>query len=149
MQNVTKLQPVPDFEYFFKVTCTSCHETHPKYVGLNRQDEREISGSKHATAHLVWRCGNCKRESSAKFDNAVPVRSYSDSGNFAELLVIECRGLEFSDFDPRGAWTCEGVDSGTLFDVDLPAGEMDWVDYDEKASLGVMITFEQSRWSRA
>jgi CXXC motif containing zinc binding protein, eukaryotic len=106
------------------VKCTSCHETHPKLVGLNRmvstcdlgtimftlydclchlQEQHELSGSKGNTAHFVWRCGMCKRESSAKFDPSFPIRPYTieSSGSFAPLLVLDCRGLEFTDFDPR------------------------------------------------
>lgn len=67
------------------------------------QEEREIPGTKAATAHLVWRCGFCQRESSAKFDSSYAVRPYSSDvdGKFGPLLVIECRGLEFTNFDPR------------------------------------------------
>ncbi|KAL4069684.1 hypothetical protein V8B97DRAFT_609344 [Scleroderma yunnanense] len=148
LENITNLQPVSNFEYFFKVSCSSCREIHPKLVTLNRQEEYEVSGGKHGTAHFVWRCGNCKRESSAKFDTSVPIRPYSDSGNFAELLVVECRGLEFIDFDPRGQWTCEGT-KGTTFDAEFEEKPWEWSDYDEKASLDVMVTFNQSQWSRA
>lgn len=46
-------------------------------------------------------------------------------------MVISWANFELQ----RGKWTCKGVDSGTSFDVDLPAGEKDWVDYDEKVSM--------------
>ncbi|KAG6332082.1 hypothetical protein ID866_7010, partial [Astraeus odoratus] len=139
LEGVTDLQPRdPDFEYFFKVICTSCHETHAKLVSLNRVQEREVSGSKHGTAHLVWRCGACKRENSAKFDISVPVRPYSDSdsGDFAGLVTIECRGLEFADFDPRGVWICKGPESGTPFEVEFQDDY--WSDYDEKVSMHIV-----------
>lgn len=42
-----------------------------------------------------------KRESSAKFDNS-PTQSYtSENGQFAPLLTVDCRGLEFVGFDPK------------------------------------------------
>ncbi|KAL1737054.1 hypothetical protein EV714DRAFT_265868 [Schizophyllum commune] len=151
LENVTDLVPASDdFEYFFQVQCNSCHETHPKFVGMNMKDEREVSGGKNATANFVWRCGMCKRESSAKFDTAYGVKPYSaENGQFGPLLTIECRGLEFVGFDmTRGAWKCKGVDSGTVFsDVDLSEGE--WTDYDEKASQPVGISELGSKWSRA
>ncbi|KIJ68543.1 hypothetical protein HYDPIDRAFT_82335, partial [Hydnomerulius pinastri MD-312] len=149
--NVTDLRPASEnFDYFFKVSCTSCREVHPKLVSLNRIKEREVSGGKHGTAHLVWRCGNCKRENSAKFDTTLSVRPYTSdhSENFSEILVVDCRGLEFIDFDPARMWQCKGADTNTVFsEVEFIDGE--WVDYDEKAALPVQISFMESKWSRA
>jgi hypothetical protein len=64
------------------------------------QETRNISNSR-GSAHLVWRCGNCKKESSASFV-AEPSKPYSSesNGQFATLLKMECRGLEFTDFAP-------------------------------------------------
>ena len=42
-----------------------------------------------------------KRESSAKFETTAITPYSAENGQFAPLLVIECRGLEFIDFDPR------------------------------------------------
>jgi len=150
LENVTNLVPASDaFQYFFKVQCNSCHEIHPKFVSVNRLEVREVKGGKGSTAHFVWRCGTCKRESSAKFEAASPPQPYSsDNGQFAPLVTIECRGLEFVEFDPRGIWKCVGVESGTQFpEVDLDEGE--WVDYDEKAALPVGISGIESKWARA
>ena len=68
------------------------------------QQEREVAGGKGNTANFVWRCGNCKRESSAKFHEKTSVpKPYSvdSNGQFAPLIEIECRGLEFIGFDAR------------------------------------------------
>jgi hypothetical protein len=60
-----------------------------------------VPGSK-GTAHFVWRCGMCKRESSAKFDPVAPKPYYNaENEQFGPLLIIECRGLEFVGFDPK------------------------------------------------
>ncbi|KAI0348371.1 DUF866-domain-containing protein [Trametopsis cervina] len=151
LENVTDLAPASEgFEYFFQVKCNSCHEVHPKFVGINRVDEREVSGSKGSKANFVWRCGNCKREHSAKFEDKSPTLPYSAdaNGQFAPFLTIECRGLEFVGFEPRGTWRCVGLESGTVFpEVDLDEGE--WVDYDEKAALPVGVSSIESKWSRA
>ncbi|KAF7320107.1 hypothetical protein MKEN_00795100 [Mycena kentingensis (nom. inval.)] len=148
LENVTNLKPTTDFEYFFIVECTSCRETHPKPVSLNRRDTYDISGSKGGTAHFVWRCGNCKRESSAKFEEAYPVRPYNaENEQFGPLLQIECRGLEFTGFEPRGIWACEGMNGTGFPEVDLEEGE--WTDYDEKAALPVGISSFESKWTRA
>jgi len=108
-----------------------------------------VSGGKGSTAHFVWRCGTCKRESSAKFEKASPPQPYKEAnGQFAPLVIIECRGLEFVGFDPKGVWRCVGVNSGSIFDdVDLNDGE--WVDYDEKAALPVGVTGIECQWVRA
>ncbi|KAH6917474.1 hypothetical protein BKA70DRAFT_1367901 [Coprinopsis sp. MPI-PUGE-AT-0042] len=150
LENVTDLVPASeDFEYFFQVKCTSCNEVHPNFVSMNRLEEREVSGSKNATAHFVWKCGLCKREHSAKFDNSVKVKPYSaENGQLQPILVIECRGLEFIGFQPQGIWKCVGAESGTVFDeVDLTEGE--WNDYDEKSKLPVGVSNIESEWSRA
>jgi len=70
---------------------------------MHEQEEHEVSGGKRNYAHFVWRCGLCKRESSAKFDAANPTIPYSanNNGQFAPFLTIDCRGLEFIGFDPR------------------------------------------------
>ncbi|KAI0361320.1 DUF866-domain-containing protein [Trametes cingulata] len=151
LENVTDLEPASDsFEYFFKVKCTSCNEEHPKMVAVNRLEEREVTAGKGSTAHFVWRCGLCKRESSAKFEPGEKPKPYSAeaNGQFAPFLTIDCRGLEFVGFDPRGIWKCVGIESGTVFsEVDLEEGE--WVDYDEKAAQPVGVSNFESKWARA
>ncbi|EGO05227.1 hypothetical protein SERLA73DRAFT_100938 [Serpula lacrymans var. lacrymans S7.3] len=156
LDNVTDLAPASnEYEYFFQVQCNSCHEVHPKFISVNRTEEREVSGGRNSTANFVWRCGSCKRESSAKFEPS-PTLPYSAdaNGQFSPFLTIECRGLEFIGFDPKlgGNWTCKGVESGTLFPEVTFEGEgelTDWVDYDEKAALPVGISDIESKWSRA
>jgi len=108
-----------------------------------------MSGSKGNTAHFVWRCALCKRESSAKFEPVPPLAYSADSsGSFAPLVILDCRGLEFIAFDFRGLWKCEGTESHTPFgEVDLTEGE--WVDYDEKARQPVSVMEVESKWSRA
>ncbi|KAF8168201.1 hypothetical protein B0H34DRAFT_50816 [Crassisporium funariophilum] len=148
LENVTNLEPAEkDFEFFFQVKCNSCNEVHPKFVSLNRIEERDVSGGKGSTAHFVWKCGLCKRESSAKFEGT-PITPYNpENAEFAPLLVLECRGLEFIGFDPRGIWKCVGT-KGTVFsEAELVDGE--WNDYDEKAAQPVGISDFDSRWDRA
>lgn len=41
-----------------------------------------------------------KRESSAKFEPSV-LPYNNENAQFAPLLVLDCRGLEFTGFDPR------------------------------------------------
>lgn len=66
------------------------------------QEEREVSSGKGNTAHFVWRCSNCKRESSAKFEPVKPYPYSADAnGSLQPLVVLDCRGLEFIGFDPK------------------------------------------------
>ncbi|KAM5530616.1 hypothetical protein V8D89_015734 [Ganoderma adspersum] len=151
LENVTDLLPASnDFEFFFKVKCTSCNEEHPKLVTLNMIEEREVTGGKGSTAHFVWRCGLCKRESSARFEPNEKPKPYTvdANGQFAPFVTIDCRGLEFIGFDPKGIWDCVGVESGTPFEVDLEE-ESEWVDYDEKAALPVGVSKIEAKWARA
>lgn len=150
LENVTDLVPADDeFEYFFEVMCGSCHEIHPKFVSMNRLEERTPSVGKGSNVHFVWKCGFCKRESSARFEQEAPQPySAASNGQFASLLALDCRGLEFVGFQPRGIWKCSGAESGTVFsEVDLSEGE--WTDYDEKAAQPVSIMEIESKWSRA
>jgi len=98
-------QPPKTLIFFFRVKCNTCNEVHPKVVSLNRIEEREVTGTK-GSAHFVWRCGLCKRESSAKFESTAITPYKSENAQFEPLLVIECRGLEFTGFDPRYLEVC-------------------------------------------
>ncbi|KAI0033409.1 DUF866-domain-containing protein [Vararia minispora EC-137] len=151
LENVTDLLPASeDYEYFFKVKCTSCNEVHPKIVSMNRVEEHEVNAGKGSTAHFVWRCGLCKRESTAKFEPKNPPQAYTvdANGQYAPFITVDCRGLEFIGFEPRGTWKAAGVESGTRFD-DITLEEGEWVDYDEKAAQPVGISAIESQWSRA
>ncbi|KAF9462148.1 hypothetical protein BDZ94DRAFT_1166323, partial [Collybia nuda] len=145
LENITSLVPVDDFEYFFQVKCNSCNEIHPKLVSLNRQEERKLSGSKGSSANFVWRCSMCKRESSAKFETII-TPYIAENEQYGPLLVLECRGLEFIGFNPKGVWKCIGTTGRVFPEVDLMGGE--WNDYDESAALPVGISEFGSRWSR-
>ncbi|KAG6010873.1 hypothetical protein E4U21_002541 [Claviceps maximensis] len=141
LTGVTNLRPNDTqdnpFWYMFKVQCTSCRETHDNYVGVNRFETNEMSGSR-GEANFVWRCKNCKRESSASIVAAPIAYEQSEPAKSHKIIVFDCRGLEFTEFKPEGEWLAEGADSGTKFtEIDLSDGE--WFDYDEKAGDEVSI----------
>jgi len=161
LENVTDLTPADphQFDWFFQVKCNSCNEIHPKLVSMNRSEERELAHGKGSSANFVWKCGSCKRESSATFEalpkgpknKDLPLVYTDDSSStlsFTPLVTLDCRGLEFVAFSPQGIWQCVGKESRTSFpEVDLSEGE--WTDYDEKAALPVSIMNFESQWSRA
>lgn len=157
LENVTDLQPSDpeSFTYFVKVQCSSCRELHPNVVGISRTDDRELSGSR-GTANFVFRCSFCKRESSATFDDpkgkkpepAAHTIEKSETNAASTLVVFECRGCEFTNFEPRGQWKCKGAESGTPFtDIEFEDGR--WDDYDEKSESPVSVSEMSAKFERA
>lgn len=129
-------------------------------MGVDATEQHEISGSR-GEAHLVWKCKMCGREHTIcrslfrliasasvfadrawvarpafdeSFSRSKAVYTLEDSENqeFAPLAVLECRGCEITQFDPKGVWQAKG-ESGTKFEeIDLSLEETEWNDYDEK-----------------
>ncbi|KAK3203971.1 hypothetical protein GRF29_106g1241701 [Pseudopithomyces chartarum] len=136
LNGVTDLRPTDTedapFHYTFKVQCTSCRETHPNF------EMNEMSGSR-GEANFVWKCKNCKREHSANIKAAPATYEQSDPPKTVNLLELDCRGLEFTEFKAEGEFEAKGAESVTKFTaIDLSEGE--WFDYDEKAGEEVSIT---------
>ncbi|KAF5970641.1 DUF866 domain-containing protein [Fusarium coicis] len=141
LQGVTNLRPDDTqdnpFWYMFKVQCTSCRETHANHVGVNRFDTNEMSGSR-GEANFVWKCKNCKRESSASVKAGPFPYEQTEPAKPQKILEFDCRGLEFTEFKAEGEWLAEGAETGTKFTgIDLEEGE--WFEYDEKSNEEVSI----------
>ncbi|KWU41223.1 DUF866-domain-containing protein [Rhodotorula sp. JG-1b] len=157
LEALTDLKPLgEDFNWMFKIKCTSCREEHPNWVGIDATETRDISGSR-GEAHLVWRCQMCKREHTVSFDDSFKRGSAaytledSEEQRFATIAVLECRGCELTEFDPKGTWTAKGAESGTVFDeIDLSnESGNEWSDYDEKAGTSVSIMEFETKIARA
>ncbi|RGP72123.1 duf866 domain protein [Fusarium sporotrichioides] len=141
LQGVTNLRPDDTqdnpFWYMFKVQCTSCRETHSNYVGVNRFETNEMSGSR-GEANFVWKCKNCKRESSASVKSGPAAYEQTEPAKAQKIIEFDCRGLEFIEFKAEGEWLAEGAETGTKFTaIDLEEGE--WFEYDEKSNEEVSI----------
>ncbi|CAM1509944.1 Fc.00g002790.m01.CDS01 [Cosmosporella sp. VM-42] len=146
LTGVTNLRPDDTqdnpFWYMFRVQCTSCRETNPSYVGLNRFEMNEMSGSR-GEANFVWKCKNCKRESSASIKAAPAAYEQTEPPKSRKLIEFDCRGLEFTEFKAEGNWLADGIDSNTKFTgIELDDGE--WYDYDEKA--GEEVSIKEIAW---
>ncbi|KAH7133241.1 hypothetical protein B0J13DRAFT_96689 [Dactylonectria estremocensis] len=146
LAGVTNLRPDDTednpFWYMFKVQCTSCRETHANYVGVNRFDTNEMSGSR-GEANFVWKCKNCKRESTASIKAAPVAYKQGEPPKSQKIIEFDCRGLEFTEFKPEGDWLADGLETSTRFTgVELVDGE--WYDYDEKANDEVSI--KEMKW---
>ncbi|MDI1486529.1 MAG: hypothetical protein OHK93_005760 [Ramalina farinacea] len=147
LTGVTQLLPLdtPDEPYFytFKVQCTSCREIHPNWVSISRHESNDVSGSR-GEANFVWRCKSCKRETSATIKGPPNPYIQASPPVLHNIIEIDCRGLEFTDFKADGEWTANGLETPTKFTgIDLQEGE--WFDYDEKASDEVSI--KDIKWS--
>ncbi|GAA5856384.1 hypothetical protein JCM8547_008717 [Rhodosporidiobolus lusitaniae] len=156
LEAVTDLKPVgEDFTWMVKAQCTSCREEHPSWMGIDATETREIPGSR-GEANLVWRCQMCKREHTISFDDSFKrdkaAYSLEDSEDqkFATLAVLECRGCELTQFDPKGIWSAKGAESGTKFEeIEISLQEPEWVDYDEKAGASVSVMEVETQVKRA
>jgi hypothetical protein len=118
-----------------------------------------MSGSR-GEANFVWKCKNCKRESTATIKAAPTPYEQTEPAKAQKILEFDCRGLEFTEFLPevcfnrplanstctdkiQGEWLAEGIESNTKFDaVELTEGE--WFDYDEKA--GDEVSIKDLKW---
>ncbi|KPM34116.1 hypothetical protein AK830_g12456 [Neonectria ditissima] len=146
LTGVTNLRPDDTqdnpFWYMFKVQCTSCRETHANYIGVNRFEANDISGSR-GEANFVWKCKNCKRASSASIIAAPAAYEQTEPPKSQKIIEFDCRGLEFVEFKAEGEWLAEGLDSGTKFTgIELVDGE--WYEYDEKA--GDEVSIKEIKW---
>ncbi|EPS32693.1 hypothetical protein PDE_07653 [Penicillium oxalicum 114-2] len=148
LEGVTGLKPTDTEEnpyYFtFKVQCTGCRETHPKWVTFNRFEKLEIPGSR-GEANFVWKCRLCSKAHSASITagpHAYEAEEKKKKGR--TIIELDCRGLEFVEFKADGEWEAQGAESSTSFTgIDLSEGE--WYDYDEKTSEEVSI--KEVKWS--
>ena len=109
---------------------------------LYSQEENEISGSR-GEANFVWKCKNCKREATANIVDAPKPYAQSDPPKAQQIIKIDTRGCEFTDFRPDGDWICKGADSGTEFKGDI-LNEDEYFDYDEKA--GEEVSIKELKW---
>lgn len=140
LAQVRELQPVDTtespFEYTFTIQCTNCRETHDKPVTINRFESHDISGSR-GEASFVYRCRICKSEHSAQIERTK--ETVSVSGEWAKLLSIDARGVDFVSFIPEGKFQCVGAESNTKFEeVDLE--DLEWYDYDDNKGEEVSVT---------
>ncbi|PWN28600.1 DUF866-domain-containing protein [Jaminaea rosea] len=159
LENVTALRPASDdYTLMVRTKCNSCHEEHPKLVGITPGSEIEMKGGR-GTADFVMSCSFCKRESSATFPqptSKAPLwRPYSpspDSGPvWAPICTLDVRGMDIIGFEPEGIWSCQGTGEGSKLskfdEVEFDGGE--WTDYDEKSGEPVSIMELEGRWVRA
>ncbi|KAJ5636357.1 uncharacterized protein N7484_009670 [Penicillium longicatenatum] len=146
LEGVTDLQPSDTEEnpyfYTFKVQCSSCRETHPNWVSFNRFEQHEIPGSR-GEANFVWKCRLCTKTHTASIVSGPNVYEADEKKAGKKIIEIDCRGLEFVDFQADGEWEAKGAETSTRFkEIDLMEGE--WYDYDEKAGE---VSIKEITWT--
>ncbi|KAJ1797988.1 hypothetical protein LPJ59_002794, partial [Coemansia sp. RSA 2399] len=127
------------------IQCNHCHEVDDNLITISAEDSTQISGSR-GEANLVMRCKFCKREGVASIVGSPVPYTADNSGGFASVLTIECRGIEPVEIELRDGWVAKSTESEERFELDLAEGE--WYDYDDKASVEVSVTEIESRFVR-
>jgi len=135
LENVTNFGPVPDMRWFVKFKCSNCGEETDKWTYVTAEERVPLKGGR-GEANLAVKCKGCKRENNIELEGGKRI-SANDSANWVPVILFECRGVEITAYEPRMGFTCEAVNSGTSFDVDLSEG--DWSEYDDKASQSIGI----------
>lgn len=69
------------------------------------QENNEMSGSR-GEANFVWKCKNCKRESSASIIAAPTAYEQTEPAKKQKIIQFDCRGLEFVEFNPEVGSLC-------------------------------------------
>ncbi|KAI9360346.1 hypothetical protein DFJ73DRAFT_75643 [Zopfochytrium polystomum] len=141
LENLENFRPLgDDYEWSFKVKCTSCGEDHDGFITFNAETEDDIPNSR-GKANLVMKCKQCKALGNANIVKGT-VKPYSKSGQLQPFVTIESRGISITDWQPTHGQTfsAENPDSGTKFEeIEFEEEERDWVGYDEKGHAPVSV----------
>ncbi|XP_068648738.1 uncharacterized protein [Aristolochia californica] len=145
LENIASLQPHDgcddaNITYYFKLKCNNCGEVSEKETCISLSDTVPLPNGR-GTANLVRKCKFCGREGTLLMipGKGRPLTdTLSDQGQFAPLMLFECRGLEPIDYFFGDGWKVESVHETTFTDIDLSPG--DYVEYDEKGQCPVGIS---------
>ncbi|ESO89690.1 hypothetical protein LOTGIDRAFT_192905 [Lottia gigantea] len=140
LERVTELEPADteDFGWCMKLQCMNCNEETPDFVFASLSESTGVTGGR-GSASLVIKCKLCKRENSLDIiRDSLGKYNIEDAGKFRTIVTFDCRGVQPTDFKPNDGWKVKGEESNTPFEIDLT--ELEWYDYDEKASESVSVT---------
>ncbi|CAF9903385.1 MAG: hypothetical protein GOMPHAMPRED_000222 [Gomphillus americanus] len=85
-----------------------------------------------------------QRESTATIVGTPNTYKQGSPAKPQEIIRIDCRGLEFTEFIADGEWSAVGANSSTKFSgIELDQG--DWYDYDEK--VGEEVSIKDLKWA--
>ncbi|XP_015587324.1 UPF0587 protein C1orf123 homolog [Cephus cinctus] len=132
LDSIEELKPLgPDFQWCLKFKCSNCDEVLEKWQYMSLSVfTRSPRGN--MVNHFVSKCKLCHRENSMTIlEDTIQSYTIDDNGEFKQMVVFDCRGIEPIDFSPGEGWYARAVSEGKEFeDVDLSEGE--WADYCDK-----------------
>ncbi|OAY54070.1 CXXC motif containing zinc binding protein [Manihot esculenta] len=151
LENIANLQPQggcddPSFPYFFKVKCGRCGELSQKETCVILNETYPLPAGK-GTTNLVQKCKFCGREGTVSMvpgKGKLLTQEISDAGEYAPLMMFDCRGYEPDGFVFSGVWKAESAAGTKYEDIDLSGGE--FAEYDEKGECPVMISNLRSKF---
>ncbi|KAI3692600.1 hypothetical protein L6452_32420 [Arctium lappa] len=144
LENLTNFQPQggcndPDFTYYFKLKCDDCGEVTKKEICVSLNETVHLSRKR--TTNLIKKCKFCTRVGTMTMipGQGIPLTNLSsENGDYAPLMVFDCRGFEPLDFAFGRGWKAETIeDARILEDVDFSNG--DFAEYDDKGGYWIMI----------
>ncbi len=94
-ENIGSIQAPEDYNWMFKIKCSSCQEVHEKWIILNQKETFELEKGK-STAHFIYKCKFCKRSSSLTIEKSFVYKDH----DFAPFIILDCRGVEPIDYSP-------------------------------------------------
>ncbi|KAJ5079325.1 hypothetical protein M0811_04346 [Anaeramoeba ignava] len=140
LQKLTKFCAKSNKIWHLKYTCTHCGEKTKNFVTINPEDQIKVPKSR-GIANYHSRCKFCKRDLTIivlEPTEDKPVYIYEEHHEeFTKIAVFECRGLELTDFDPKGDFVAISTENGNSFDIDFSDGDFCDFDEDSKALVSV------------
>ncbi|XP_014225921.1 UPF0587 protein C1orf123 homolog [Trichogramma pretiosum] len=149
LENIESLCPAtsPDFRWYLKFTCNNCGEMSSKWNYASLSEETPAQRGS-AVNHFVTKCKLCGRDNSLTILQETVRGIVAEScGEFRQVAVFDCRGLEPKEFSAREGWVAKAVDGGKTFnEVDLSEGE--WADYCDKINQPVGVYEIEHKFER-
>ncbi|CAL8103710.1 unnamed protein product [Calicophoron daubneyi] len=146
LTNITNLRPDgEDFRWYVRTKCGNCGQDSAEFIYFC-SGERVPLKEGRGDVNLSIRCKFCSRSGSI---DIVP-DSYSsynaeDSGSYKTIIILDCRGVEPTEFSPRVGWAAQGLESNTEFS-DVSLTDKNWCDFDADGNCEVDVFNVESRF---
>nr|CAB3236006.1 UPF0587 protein C1orf123 homolog [Phallusia mammillata] len=148
LENVSEIRTCgDDFRWFMKLRCNSCGEVSATWQYVCVAESTDTKGGR-GSASMVQKCKMCSRENRLDIvEDKVGTYKADNDGQYVEILVLDCRGIEPVEFDFRSGWTVSSADSNLVFE-DVDFAEKEWYDYDSNVNQSVSVTELEYRFTK-